>query len=181
VVRELSILTRAFESGSTADASTALDGLRGTEPLLRLLESAVAAGVETARLAPARRSSRVPIARIAQVAAHIDRAVRNLRVLARRGVRLVVEAPDAAVQLVPALQALTEAMVSVRNALQHIALLDEAREHALEAVRLAEAVRTHSDDLSFAVVIAQVRSVAVDVLRASGVDEQTAIALIRTG
>lgn len=180
VITELLAAEAALSTGNVDVARRSLERMRATEPLLRQLEQSVAAGVETSRLAPARRGARRPVADLADVAIHLDRVVRNVRVLLRRAIRLIQDDPAGSVAISSAIRPLTDAVECIQAGLADPNARRHARGFALDAARRTDVIRTASDDLSYAVILGTLRSMAVDLLRATGVPEEEALTQIRS-
>jgi hypothetical protein len=171
-------LTAALEEAATAlaagdpgRAEEALRRARGIDSRVHGLKEALDAGYEIARLSPSRRRALGRIARYAAAAEQIDLAVRNTRVLARAAVGLVRSGEP-----VPGL--LSEAVLDLARAVEDLAgYLEEheeldggANRFALKAAEEATGVLKERSDLPTSVLVGQVRSTAVDLLRASGMD-----------
>lgn len=163
--RELGRLADALAARDAPAAERALEEARGIDGLLRAVEEQLAAGRDTARYAPPRRGSRGQYDRYARSLAQVDFAVRNTRVLARHVLRLVREEAE----IPPALPA---ALRDLSSAVWELAATYDSPSHAAEARRLAiraateasEGTSGHPDQV---LVGAQVRSVAVDLVRAA--------------
>jgi uncharacterized membrane protein YgaE (UPF0421/DUF939 family) len=143
------------------------------------LEDAVAVSRETARYAPVRRRSRGTVDFYAEASAQIDLAIRNVRVLARgvvRAARLGENLPPA---IADAVRDLATAVLALRVALEDPDRADDVRAPALHAAATATQVLEQTGNLSVTVVVGQVRSTAVDLLRGSGLTYEQAAALVR--
>ena len=183
VLEELALtlerIARAVESSSQEDAEQALLAARALDELESSLLDAVAVSRETARYAPARRSARGAVDFYAEAAAQIDLAIRNVRVLARgavRGARLGENLPPA---VATAIRDLAEAVSALREALDDPDRSDAVRAPALRAAARATRVLEETGNLSVTVVVGQVRSTAVDLLRGSGLTYEQAAGLVR--
>ncbi len=173
VVRKIaSLLKAASESAADGDLDRALEMLanaRTTEPLIRELQAAADEGMSVVASSPFRRRQRGHVRRMAELVEPIDRAMRNTRVLVRR----VAVANYRAEQL-PRAYAVLCADLSV--ATDEIAEALERNEMAVEAratlIRIghgtAEVERV--SDLSAEVMLAQIRSIIVDLLQITGLD-----------
>jgi hypothetical protein len=93
-----------MKDSATADA--ALARARSLDDLRAQLSSAVRASREVVRFSPRRRSARMAVETQQVLAAQLDLAVRNTRVLARRARRAVGETESIPPELVEALRAL---------------------------------------------------------------------------
>jgi uncharacterized membrane protein YgaE (UPF0421/DUF939 family) len=165
----------ALDTGDEPAAAAALERARaiGTDH-----HDVIAAARDMSRLTPTRRTTRVTMARYERAAVHVDRATRNTRVLARAAVR--------AVELLPAppgggaaLEQLARAVEAVGAELDEGTGLADVREAALAAVREATAAFSAEQEFATAVLLGQVRTTAVDLLRAAGLDLEEARPLVR--
>lgn len=169
----------ALREGAQDRAQAALDRLRGAEAELRRLTDAIAAGRETVTLAPVRWRARAPLAQYVDAAEHLARALRNSRVLVRRAVTLIKDDERVPGPLAQAVADLAEAVRRLRRELADGAEPVGARERALRAVDAA--ARAYADGVGFSgsVIVAQVRSTATDLLRASGLAPKQSDQLVR--
>ena len=136
---------------------------------------ALAAGHETARISPTRRRALEHLELYANAGTRIDLAVINTRVLARgaanalrRGDPIPPQLPEAVLDLARAVRALATYLEESRGP-------DEARKFALEAARKATEILKERHDLAASVLVGQVRSAAVDILRSTGMDQASAL------
>jgi uncharacterized membrane protein YgaE (UPF0421/DUF939 family) len=161
------------------EAQTALERLRRSEPTLAGFRDALAGAREAATLAPVFWRSRGPLALYLDAAVHIEHALRNLRVLARRTVALIRDGEPVPAGLLDALHQLADAVEALRDELAAGTEPVLVRERALAAVRTAaDAYRT---GLGFSgdVLVAQIRTMATDLLLASGLDRPVVERAIR--
>ena len=125
-------------------------------------------GRETARLSVGRRSSHPELERYARSARQLDFAVRNARVLARHVTRYLRTGRPAPPELSEALHELALAVWALGAELDDPTReRDPVRLHASRAA--ASAVRSFEGDrdLGLAEIVAQVRSTAIDLMRAA--------------
>jgi uncharacterized membrane protein YgaE (UPF0421/DUF939 family) len=183
VLDELALTLRsiadAIEAGDQEAAERALLRARDLDELEAHLQEAVAVSRETTRFAPVRRRHRGHVDFYADAAAQIDLAIRNVRVLARgavRGARLDENLPP---PVATAIRDLAEAVSNLREALIDPDRADAVREPALRAAARATLVLQETGNLSVTVVVGQVRSTAVDLLRGSGLTYEEAADLVR--
>jgi hypothetical protein len=158
-----------------------LDRARGIDSLEREFEEALEAGRETAWLVPPRRRALGTVESYASAAVQIDLAVRNVRVLAR-GVRRAVDLDEnVPEEVVGALRDLAHAVRALDDVLgeQDAARAAEVREHALGAAAKAAIVLERTSNMSVTVVVGQIRSTAVDILRGSGLPYEDAADAVR--
>lgn len=172
-------VAEAIERRDHELAERALTRARGLDALEARFEEAVSVSRETARFAPSRRRALGQVDFYAQAAAQVDLAIRNVRVLARaavRGVRLDENMPR---EVALAVRELAEAVRALRSALEDPSRADAVRPHALRAAGRATLVLERTGNLSVTVVVAQVRSTAVDLLRGSGMSYDDALEAVR--
>jgi uncharacterized membrane protein YgaE (UPF0421/DUF939 family) len=163
----------ALAAGDPARAEAALWRAREIDVRVTGLREALDTGYETARLSPSRRRALKRLAPYAEAADSLDLAVRNTRVLARATVGLVRHGE-------PAPGLLSEAVLDLARAVEDLAgyLEEPGREQqasegpasrfALKAAGEATVALDERSDLPTSVLVGQVRSTAVDLLRASG-------------
>ena len=165
--RALEDVAGALADGDLDRSDAALHAAREIDHDLRALDEALVIAGETARFSPGRRSSRGELDRYARAARHIDFAVRNSRVLARHAARFVRGGRSAPPALLEAIHELGLAVWALG------AELDEPRGHsdvripASRAATLATEAFNASPEIELAEIVAQVRSTAIDLVRAA--------------
>jgi uncharacterized membrane protein YgaE (UPF0421/DUF939 family) len=162
----------ALEAGDTDAAAGVLERARATQGRVDALADAVDAGFEITTIAPLRRRHRGELARLRAAVRPVDLALRNARVLARRGHASLRdgERPDA--DLVAVLRRLADAVGVLRHELTTGESTDGARVALLDT---AAAVPARGGGYSAEVVLAQLRSMLVDLLVAAGMDRDEAV------
>ncbi len=158
----------ALRDGSREDADAALSRLRSGETAVVTFRNALAGAREAATLAPVYWRSRGPLAQYLDAAEHVDHALRNGRVLARRTVALLRDGEPVPPGLVDALLALADAVTLLRDELAAGTEPERSRERTLDAVRAAAEVYRAGVGFSGGVVVAQIRTMATDLLLAGG-------------
>lgn len=173
VVRKIaSLLRTAAESAVDGDLDRALETLasaRTTEPLVRELQAAADEGMSVVASSPFRRRHKGRVRRVAELVEPMDRALRNTRVLVRR----VAVASYRGETLPRAYAVLCADLADVTDRVAESLERDEmAVDARAELVRIgrgtAEVERVA--DLSAEVVLAQIRSIIVDLLQVTGLD-----------
>jgi uncharacterized membrane protein YgaE (UPF0421/DUF939 family) len=162
-------VANALEAADPERAEDALRTARGIDPDLVALEEAVATAREMVRFAPPRRVARSVLERHAGTLPHVDFAVRNTGVLARHALRYTrsrLVAPDG---LVAAVRELAQAVWALAGAYDDPTRSTQARDHARIAAARAREAFEREPDLALTEIIGQVRSTAVDVMRAAEV------------
>ena len=168
---------RALEQRDAELADSTLDRARAIEP--DALLQAIAAGRETLRLAPFRRRTRDWFARYAASATQIDAAITGVETLSR-GVVRALDVGDNVPEPVPgAVRDLAEAVRTLADSLDDPDDRISVRGPALRAAGRATLVIEQTANLSVSVIVVQVRSTAVDLLRGSGLFRQEAERLVR--
>jgi uncharacterized membrane protein YgaE (UPF0421/DUF939 family) len=168
----------ALEARDLGAAERALVATSALEPEHDSLESALAAGLDTARLAPVRRTARGRLERYSLVAHEIGLAPANVRVLARGASRAITLDDSTPEELPTGLRELANAFRSLEQYLEGDQP-DAVREHALRAAGLANAVLKETSNLSALHLVGQLRLIAVDVLRATGLTREEALEAVR--
>jgi uncharacterized membrane protein YgaE (UPF0421/DUF939 family) len=163
----------ALAAGDPDKAEAALRRAREIDVRLSGLKEALDAGYETARLSPSRRRALKRLESYAEAADSLDLAVRNTRVLARATVGLVRHGEPAPGLLSEAILDLARAVEDRAGYLEEPGREQEALEKpasrfALKAAGEATVALDERNDLPTSVLVGQVRSTAVDLLRASG-------------
>ena len=157
----------------------ALERGRAIDDLARELEDALDVGRETARLAPPRRRTLGTVDDYAEAARQIELAVRNVRVLARGARRAIDLEENVPPEVSDALRDLASAVRALGRALDDHAEADEVRRPALRAAGTATLVLERTGNLSVSVIVGQIRSTAVDLLRSTGITYDDAADAVR--
>ncbi len=176
VLEETAVALRECDLGL---AERALQKAREMDGHMGAFREALDAGYDTVRLSPPRRRVLGQLGLYATAADQLDLAVRNVRVLARAVATSVREGE-------PAPEALSETIRDLARAVETLTAYIEEPEHpvetrrfALEAAGGATAVLTERNDLRTSMLVGQVRSTAVDLLRASGMESTEALEALR--
>jgi uncharacterized membrane protein YgaE (UPF0421/DUF939 family) len=165
--RTLEELAAALAERDTARAEAALASAREIDDGVRALDEALALGRETARYSLARRSSRAELDRYQRGARHIDFAVRNTRVLSRHVARFLRNNRAAPDGLAAAMRDLSLAVWALAAELDDPRRGSQVRRYASRAAGLAVESFESDRDLGLAEIVAQVRSTAIDLVRAA--------------
>ena len=148
-------------------SEAALQAARDIDRDVRALDQALLVGRETARFSPVRRSTRVELERYARSARHIDFAVRNARVLARHVLRLLRSGEVAPAELAEAVHDLSLSVWALAAQFEDPGRATEVRFHASRAAARAVAIYEREPNLVLTETMGQVRSTAIDLVRAS--------------
>lgn len=172
-------IAAAIQSGDVARAEAALDKVRELDGRVGELKDTLAASHAPFRFLPSRKKSLGEVNYYATAAEQLDLTVRNTRVLARAAVSLLRDGkrtperlPETILELAMAVEALDEYVEEPDHPVH-------TRYLALTAAEEATSVLGEQNDLDTNVLIGQVRFMAVDLLRASGMDPEAALSAFR--
>jgi uncharacterized membrane protein YgaE (UPF0421/DUF939 family) len=164
--RTLEETAAALEAVDPRHAERALQAARGMDDDIDALEETLSVAAETARFSPARRGGLWLVQRYEQTMPQLDFAVRNTRVLARYGARQV-RIGEPAPRLAGAVRELATAVWLLAAQYEHPDRSTDVRHAALGAARMAEEIHDSEPSLLTTQIVGQVRSVAVDLVRAA--------------
>jgi uncharacterized membrane protein YgaE (UPF0421/DUF939 family) len=164
--RTLEETATALRDGDPRRAESALAAARGIDDDIDELETTLSVASETARFAPARRRGLEVVHRYEQTMPQLDFAVRNTRVLARYAARQV-RSGEPAPQLAATVRELADAVWVLAAQYEQPWRAGDLRELALHAARSAEDIHDREPSLLTTQIVAQVRSLAVDLVRAA--------------
>jgi uncharacterized membrane protein YgaE (UPF0421/DUF939 family) len=156
-------------------ATAALTEVRGTQAAIEEFKQALQTSMEIATISPLHRHRRGRLDRYETAAVPLDLAIRNARVLARRTI-LALDGPDERpVWLAAALRDLADATLLLGEELAADGEPEGARRAVLEV-----AARQSRERWGFSadVMVAQFRSIIVDLLQATGTDREAALAAL---
>ncbi|GIH79396.1 FUSC family protein [Planobispora longispora] len=159
-------------------AADTLEEVRGTQQAVEDLDDALKTGKEMTTIAPLRRRLRTRLGRYETAAPPVDRALRNTRVLVRRAVAALHAGETPPASFSPVLRELAAAVLTLRDELAAGHPPDGARAAIMEAAARLDGVPTALAGFSTAAMIAQLRSIVVDLLEATGTDRETALAAL---
>lgn len=160
-------------------AQAALEHLRAAERHFAALKDAITAAREISLLAPLRWGKRGALGQYVYGYDHLGRAMRNARVLVRRCVTAMRDDEPIPPALVSAIHSLADATALLRREYADEKLPEGSRAAAIRAVRSASEAYLAGLGFSGSVIVAQVRSGATDLLRASGMDQRDADRAVR--
>lgn len=172
-------VARGLRDADPGAVEDALAKLRAAEGRFAALASAVTAAGENVAFAPARWHTRGVLGQYVSGADQLTYALRNVRVLTRRvGTALGDHEPIPEV-LPAAIDLLGDAVEMLKHEWARGVEPVATRERALRAV--AESARAYEQGVGFSggVVVAQIRTTAADLLRATGVEHAEAARLVR--
>jgi uncharacterized membrane protein YgaE (UPF0421/DUF939 family) len=173
VLSELAALldatARALRWGDPGVAWTALQQGRALQEPLEALSDTANSARELARISPLRWRQRDHVLLYARSLRHVDHAVRDARVLARRVHTMLRRGDRAGEVLAPVIESLATAVRTFASDLAEEDRFDEVRGALLDTAREASSVLDSLRSVGVTVVVAQVRSLAADLMYATGV------------
>src|ERR671921_508822 len=169
----------ALDEGDFERAQNALMKARAIDARVSSFKEAVAAGHETARIAPSRRRALEHLEVYAAAADLIDLTVRHVRILARSALGVVRTGDPAPEPLSVAVRDLARATEALAAYLEVPGDPEEARRLALQAAGGAAALLTEREDLAKDMAtnafIDDIISAAYDLLLSTGMDQAVAL------
>ncbi|GAB2864621.1 aromatic acid exporter family protein [Actinocorallia aurea] len=183
-IRELlEELSAALEAAATAlrdrdpaGAAEALERARGSQGKVDTYHAALTTAHETAALSPLHRGRRDRLQVFATAADPLDHALRNARVLLRHTVAVIEKGEAAPELLADGMTELAATADRLREELASGATPLLTRKALRRAAARLDPVPLPSLDFSAHVVLAQLRSIAVDLLEATGEGHTDALA-----
>ncbi|MEV6712411.1 FUSC family protein [Lentzea sp. NPDC051208] len=168
-------LAGALDSKDSVKAAGVLAELRTSQTTIDDYKAALQTGREITRIAPIRWRSKDELKRYQTAAGPVDYAIRNTRVLARRTMA-ALKADERIPDGVPdVLKDYADAVDCLKGELEKNKEPKLTREAVRDAARVLTARRLGGDGFSSKVVLAQIRSVAVDLLQATGLSRSEAM------
>jgi Predicted membrane protein len=181
VARKISELLRraaaSAEDGDVEAAAEVLASARQTDSLLRELTTAADEGLSVLHSSPFTRRQAPGVRKMADLIDPLDRAMRSTRVLVRKVAAVVGRGEKLPPGYREVIDQLAEATDVIARALAENASPDIAQKAVLE-VALATSHLPRTDNLVIETVLAQLRSVVVDLLQVTGLEVDEAIAAL---
>ena len=175
LVEVLEEIASALRTRDLERAESALLRSRRLDERTRSFDETITAGHETARLSPTRRGALERLRLYADAGARMELAIINTRVLARGAANAIGRGDEVPSILPKAVLDLSRAVDHLRAYLEKHEEVEEARRCALEAARSATEVLKERHSLATSVLVGQVRSASVDLLRSTGMDQERAL------
>ncbi|MCT2276784.1 FUSC family protein [Micromonospora chalcea] len=177
--KHMTASAQALADGEARAAEELLDEMRAAEPELDRLDEVIIAADEVARHSPLRWRRRRVLTAYSKGAEHMERAFRNSRALVRRIGTALHDNEPVPPDLPAAIELYGEAVRMLHR--EYLAVEEPvgARERVLAAVR--EAGKACRQDIGFSgtIIVSQLRTIANDLLRATGVPRDEARRLVR--
>ena len=175
VFAELGVVLRdasgALAAGDVRRGEAAANTAESVETLVGELRHAVLLGSDTARWAPQRRAARTELERYARIVGHADLAARSARVLVRNVLQYVRGGRPPQSELADAIRDLGLAVWELPAQFEEPWRSGDVLRIALQAAGRATAAATRDPSIALNDIAGQVRSIAIDVVRASEAGE----------
>jgi Fusaric acid resistance protein-like len=165
--RTLGDIARALEDGDAGAAERALTAARQLDDHIGGVRHELSEVSEATRFAPPRRGARGQVGRYERSLPQLDFAVRDTRVLARNSLRYLRGGSPAPPELVAAVAALGDAVWELAGSYDDEGREREVRRMALGAAGSVTDLAEEGRDMRLAEIVMQVRSLAVDLVRAA--------------
>lgn len=179
LIEQLHTAADGMASGDADQVADARDQLNQVEPKLKLVEEAVAGAVEAVAVSPFRWHQRMALEQYERGVRYLGTAVRGTQELLRRATTAVRDGEPIPYGLTAAVRNFGDAL-----ALLLVEAENEQRSHRSEALirkAVARAAEAYDDGVGFSgnVVVAQVRTVATDLLTSIGLKQEEASTTVR--
>lgn len=172
-------LAGAIERGDAAAAAYSLHRANATPHLGGRFDQLLQEAEEAATIAPVQRANASLVELYAAAAPHVDYALRNTRVLARAARAALEREPPLPQGVATAVRELADATALLAGGIAGGAEQTGLVEHAMSASATASASLGAEPTMKHVVIVSQVRSITVDLLRAIGVDREQASARLQ--
>lgn len=174
----LSDLVTALRRGDSDAAQDALDELRRTQSILDRWQQALESATSIARVSPFLRSHRADLVANGRLRIMLDLSVRNLRVLARRAWSLTSDGRPRP-ELADVLAGFASGVRELTLGLDDPVMRSQARQTlTLVGVQLTPDTLPEDASVGEVMIIMQARPLVVDLLRATGLDDDQARACL---
>ena len=171
-------VAEALQDGDREKAEALLESVRELDERVHDLDEALSAGYETARLSPTRRRSLKHLELYAGASIRMELAVINTRVLVRGAANVLRRGESVPPSLERAILDLARAVRALATYLEESGGPEPSRRCALAAARGATEALKVTHDLTTTVLVGQIRAMAVDLLRSTGMNQAEALAAL---
>jgi uncharacterized membrane protein YgaE (UPF0421/DUF939 family) len=161
-------VSAALRDGDAVRADRALTDARNMQPLVDSMTATANNVAEVARISPLRWRQRAHVQLYTATVIDLDNAVRDARVLARKTSALLRHHEEVPADMALAVDALAAAIGIFADDLSEQDDFEEARGELVQAARMASLALPSAATMNSASIAAQIRSLAADLLYASG-------------
>jgi uncharacterized membrane protein YccC len=173
-------IAEGLKHRDAAEAEAALTAISQLDTRYDHVAATLGAAGDAARISVGRRGTLGRLERYVVAEAEIGVAIEDVRALARGATRALALDDSTPPEVIAALRALAEAVRELANMLEEEVDPERTREAAMRAVGLANAVLAQTSNMSALHIVGQVRLVAADLLRASGLEQAEASRAVRS-
>ncbi|QUD83357.1 FUSC family protein [Gordonia polyisoprenivorans] len=176
-------LAEGMRAGDESMVFAALEKARGTQGAINMMRQDMSGGREISTLSPLYWGSRLRLQRISATADPIDNGVRNFRIIARRALGITQRGEEVRPELIEIIGDLGDAFEILREMM----LADPG--HSPDAADAARVLRTIARKaraelvaergMSETALLAEIRSLLVDLLMVAGLRRSSAVATLR--
>ena len=170
----------ALEHRDGADAEAALTAITRLDTRYSQVSATLGAAGDAARISVTRRGTLGRLERYVIAEVEIGVAIEDVRALARGATRALALDDSTPPEVIAAVRALAEAVGELGDMLEAETKPEQARQAAMRAVKLANAVLAETSNMSALYIVGQVRLIAADLLRASGLGRAEASQAVRS-
>jgi uncharacterized membrane protein YgaE (UPF0421/DUF939 family) len=162
-------IAKAVEERDEAEADRAVEAVGRLRPQHDELEDSIAAAADAARLSLGRREALVELGKLSELARHLRLGIADARSLARGVGRAIATEDSTPPEVRTAIVELADATRALKRVLED-GDARPAREAAVRAAGYANGVLEETGNMSALHIVGQARLIAVDILRASGME-----------
>ncbi|WP_341718723.1 FUSC family protein [Micromonospora sp. FIMYZ51] len=177
--RQMTAAAEGLAKGDARKVEQVLDDMRASEAELRQIREVVTAAGEVVRFAPLRWRRRRALAAYRAGAEHLERAFRNSRTLVRRISTALRDGEPVPADLPAAVEHYGQGVRLLHQEFLQMCEPLRTRERVLWAVQEAGAACRQQIGFSGTIVVSQLRTIANDMLRATGLPGNEARRLVR--
>lgn len=174
----------SLKAKDAAKLNNALEALRRSQASVNKLETAASSGKEATTVSPFLWGDRARVRSLYRILAPVDNVIRNARVLARRAVVLTEDNDTVIDQQIHVIEEIADIALRLSDLYEHHKEISEALEIPELVNRLRQLGSEVGEDiaedrvLSAQVILAQSRSIIVDLLQICGMSRESAVAVL---
>lgn len=174
----------SLKAKDAAKLNNALEALRRSQASVNKLETAASSGKEATTVSPFLWGDRARVRSLYRILAPVDNVIRNARVLARRAVVLTEDNDTVSDQQIHVIEEIADIALRLSDLYEHHKEISEALEIPELVNRLRQLGSEVGEDiaedrvLSAQVILAQSRSIIVDLLQICGMSRESAVAVL---
>lgn len=174
----------SLKAKDAAKLNNALEALRKSQASVNKLETAASSGKEATTVSPFLWGDRARVRSLYRILAPVDNVIRNARVLARRAVVLTEDNDTVSDEQIHVIEEIADITLRLSDLYEHHKEISEAIEIPELVNRLRHLGSEVGEDiaedrvLSAQVILAQSRSIIVDLLQICGMSRESAVAVL---